>query len=364
MTIPDISIILPVFNTEKYLSSCLDSLLGQTFQHLEILAVDDGSTDSSGHILDDYALQDKRLRVYHQANSGPATARNKGLDAAQGRYIMFCDADDRYEPQMCEKMFQAMQTESPDFAMCNAFVEVVDRAESFPVDVIYSQKSGNVPMNDVLKVSLGAFLWNKIFRKDLIDRYALRFPDGYRADDSAFCRCYLMVSQRATFLEEKLYHYLVRSGSIMDEWDKKVNYKDVFAVVYAIEYVYEFLMKHAIFMKNERVFQELYYKYVCFAWQTLPSRYRAEFLEYVRAFLFRIKVRKWYFSRARQFFRSIESQHYSQTRRLMESDQSQWVIYLRVWKYRLLTCLTSGKTRKKYRRKLIKNSILFNGIGH
>ena len=103
----DISVIIPVYNTEKYLSSCIDSIIGQTNVSFEIILVDDGSSDSSPSICDTYANKYDNIKVFHIKNSGPATARNKGFRVAQGEYVTFTDSDDKMEPQMLFKMISA-----------------------------------------------------------------------------------------------------------------------------------------------------------------------------------------------------------------------------------------------------------------
>ena len=113
----EISVIIPVYNAEKYIAGCLDALCAQTFGDIEVLCVDDGSTDGSGSILAEYAGKDPRIRVFPQANSGPAAARNLGLKNAGGRYVMFCDADDSYRPDCCERMLRAMTEKRPSAAV-------------------------------------------------------------------------------------------------------------------------------------------------------------------------------------------------------------------------------------------------------
>ncbi len=123
-TSPEISIIIPVYNTEKYLVRCLESIKHQTFRSIEIICIDDGSTDRSLEILRNYADSDKRFIVFHQNNSGPASARNVGLEKAQGNYIMFCDSDDRYEKKMCETMHNILNSNLVDIGICNSNVIV------------------------------------------------------------------------------------------------------------------------------------------------------------------------------------------------------------------------------------------------
>ncbi len=115
---PEISIIVPVYNVENYIRRCIDSLLAQTFTDIEILLIDDGSKDTSGAICDEYALIDGRIRVIHKTNGGVSSARNVGLDNAAGTYIMFCDPDDYVELTWCERMYAAIEQSGGFFACC------------------------------------------------------------------------------------------------------------------------------------------------------------------------------------------------------------------------------------------------------
>lgn len=104
----EISIIVPVYNVEKYIRRCIDSLITQTFKSIEIILIDDGSKDTSGAICDEYALKDERVKVIHKENGGVSSARNVGLDNATGTYIMFCDPDDYVDPTWCEKLYNSI----------------------------------------------------------------------------------------------------------------------------------------------------------------------------------------------------------------------------------------------------------------
>ena len=117
-SVPCITIIVPVYNVEKYLRRCLDSIIGQTYQNLEILCIDDGSTDSSGEICKQYAAQDERIKVLRQENHGVSAARNKGLDAATGEYIAFVDSDDYIEADMIGRLYQALASAGAECAIC------------------------------------------------------------------------------------------------------------------------------------------------------------------------------------------------------------------------------------------------------
>lgn len=115
---PLVSVIVPVFNSKNFLAEALDSVLAQTYENLEVVLIDDGSTDGSGEICDRYAAKDKRFRVYHQANQGVSATRNAGLDLATGDFLAFLDSDDAYEPEAIAAMMDAMAREKVDVVMC------------------------------------------------------------------------------------------------------------------------------------------------------------------------------------------------------------------------------------------------------
>lgn len=119
ITKPKISIIVPVYKAEPYLKKCIDSILNQTFKDFELILVDDGSPDRCGEICDEYALKDSRIKIIHKENGGQSSARNVGLDIAQGEYIGFVDSDDWIEPDMYKKLFKVLKNDNVDMAICN-----------------------------------------------------------------------------------------------------------------------------------------------------------------------------------------------------------------------------------------------------
>lgn len=116
---PKVSIIVPIYNSEKYMNKCIESILNQTLTEIEIILVNDGSTDNSGKIIDNYAKKDKRIKVIHQENSGPSVARNKGINIAKGKYIGFVDSDDYIEPTMYEELYNNANSKNIEVAMCS-----------------------------------------------------------------------------------------------------------------------------------------------------------------------------------------------------------------------------------------------------
>lgn len=133
-----ISVIVPVYNVEEYLPTCIESILNQTYKDLEILLIDDGSTDNSGRICDEYAKRDNRCIVIHQPNKGVYNARNTGLEHVKGEYISFIDSDDYIHPQMLEILYETLQKEDYDFSMV-AYKKVWDYSKYTPITKINTQ---------------------------------------------------------------------------------------------------------------------------------------------------------------------------------------------------------------------------------
>ena len=115
---PEISVIVPVYNCEKYIGKCIESILNQTFKDLELILIDDGSADESGKICDEYKIQDKRVKVIHEKNSGVSIARNVGINVAKGKYIGFVDSDDYLAPDMYESLYENLMKSHADVAIC------------------------------------------------------------------------------------------------------------------------------------------------------------------------------------------------------------------------------------------------------
>ena len=126
---PKFSIIVPVYNVEDYLERCLDSIISQTFSNIEIICVDDGSTDNSGNICEEYADKEQRISVIHKENEGPAAARNDGLENIQGAYVSFVDCDDWLEPEMYTTMLQALNKEQADIIICGYTEDYAEKNE-------------------------------------------------------------------------------------------------------------------------------------------------------------------------------------------------------------------------------------------
>lgn len=230
MNFPHISIIVPVYNVEHYLEKCLNSLIGQTFTDIEIICVDDGSTDGSAAILADYAARDTRIRVITQKNAGQGAARNRALDVAESPYIMFCDSDDWYSPDMCEKMLAAMEKEPrADLAICGYFTEW-EREPEANEPKPWREEVPFAGFHTIDRKVIQECLVGppyKIYRRELIEKNHIRFPEGMYYEDFYFWFVCAAHAKGLVFVPARLYHYRQRNGSTMHNSLKKKPNQDV-----------------------------------------------------------------------------------------------------------------------------------------
>lgn len=215
-----ISVIVPIYNVEKYLRKCIESIINQSYKNLEIILVDDGSTDSCGSICDEYAKIDKRIKVIHKENGGLSDARNRGIEASGGAYLMFIDGDDYINEKMAEILYKRIKEDNTDLAMCNfLFVdecgaEVRERNRVLPIknEILTSPKL----MKKLLGNKRGyyAIACNKLYKKNLFED--IRFPSGKINEDEFVVHRIFVKCQRISCVSIPLYYYVQRSGSIMN----------------------------------------------------------------------------------------------------------------------------------------------------
>ncbi len=209
-----ISIIVPVYNIAAYLPRCLDSILSQTYENIEIITVNDGSTDESGKILDEYAKKDSRVTVIHQENGGVTKARFAGIRAAKGDYIGFCDGDDYIEPDMYERLLKNAEDHGADISHCGYRMVFSDgRISFFHNSKVMKLQDTNEGLRDLLDGSLvEPGLWNKLFKRELFDEMncdtSIRINEDLLMNYILFSR-----SKRSVFDDFCPYHYIVRSTS-------------------------------------------------------------------------------------------------------------------------------------------------------
>lgn len=210
---PKVSVIVPVYNVEPYLSKCIDSILEQQYESWELILIDDGSPDRCGEIIDQYAKRDSRIVAIHQENKGVSAARNTGLARAAGKYISFVDPDDYISEMFLEKLVLKMEQEDADIACCNW--------NSFSDEETFVHEVKNVPSIMTCEEwlchifdsprSIGGSNWNKLFRRSLIQQH---YQEGLRiCEDNLFLCQYSVNIIKAVFVNEALYHIYERTDS-------------------------------------------------------------------------------------------------------------------------------------------------------
>ena len=223
-----ISVVIPVYNVEKYLRQCLDSVIYQTYQDLEILIVDDGSTDNSGAICDEYSA-DSRVKVFHTDNHGLSSARNYALDRLQGDYIAFLDSDDWLEQNAMEYLYSIAQRNNADIVVCEFYQEYVGKTvkpEGAYGEFVVCQNN----MLDAMIVDrkLTEDAWNKLYRADIFK--GTRYPDNRVFEDKATTYKLLQKATVLAYTPEPLVHYRNRNNSISNNHSLKslVDYWEVY----------------------------------------------------------------------------------------------------------------------------------------
>ena len=197
-----VSIIIPVYNAEKYLAACIEGVLAQTMKNFELLLIDDGSKDNSGKICDQYAENDERITVFHQANGGVSSARNFGIEKSSGKYITFIDSDDLVEPNYLEVLISASENDKYDFV--HAIFSDSEQIEAIAADYDYSEQ--NHPNYSPL-IQFGA-VYPNLFKKDIMVKNNLRFKKEITyAEDTIFVYEYLSCCERIRVITDVIYHY-------------------------------------------------------------------------------------------------------------------------------------------------------------
>jgi glycosyltransferase involved in cell wall biosynthesis len=201
-----ISVVVAVYQAEKYIKRCLDSIIAQTFKDFEVLLIDDGSLDSSGMICDGYAARDSRFRVIHKQNEGVSSARQTGLNAAKGKYIIHADPDDWAEPDWLQKMYEKIEKETADIVICDFERIYKDKK------VHYVQKPRSLDNDDIiadmLEEKIWGSCWNKMIKRDIFKQYNVSFNPRMTIWEDIYVMCLLIArGAKITYLPVILYHY-------------------------------------------------------------------------------------------------------------------------------------------------------------
>ncbi len=216
-----ISVVVPVYNVENYIAKCVESIMAQTYRDIEIILVDDGSTDASGKICDKYAQMDERIRVIHKKNGGLSDARNVALDVARGQQITFIDGDDYIHPQMLELLWETLNRQNADIVSCRfRMVSEEEKVsyEELPGDIktqVYNRDEAISNLDEIYVIACC-----KLYRAELFGE--LRYPRGKYHEDEYMIHKLLYASETIVSVDAQLYYYVQRSGSITSDinWQK------------------------------------------------------------------------------------------------------------------------------------------------
>ncbi len=225
-----ISIIIPVFNVRPYITEALESVIRQTYSHLEIIIIDDGSTDGSGIICDEFAGRDNRIKVVHQENRGLSCARNAGLEMMNGEAVAFLDPDDSYHPDYIKVMAEVMDREKTDIVVCRYTVQdAKKRTGNIRKDKTWpSIKTGMYGRTEALQAlaagKINVSVWNKLYRRRIWE--GIRFPDGHNYEDMDIMFRVFDICESVLVLDRPLYYHLRRCGSITDTMSE-ANLRDL-----------------------------------------------------------------------------------------------------------------------------------------
>lgn len=271
-----ISILVPVFNVDKYLRQCLDSIQNQTFKDFEVICINDGSTDASLSILEDYAQQDTRFRIISKPNTGYGHSMNIGLSQCNGEYIGIVESDDYIEPTMFETLYHLAKKQNLDIARCNYYC--FTQHDKFKQDLHYIPVDTVVrPLDEAAIFYQAPSIWANLYRKVFLDQHHIRFLEtpGASYQDTSFSFKVYAYSQRFMFVDQPLLNYRI------DSTNSSINNKDkVFCVCTEYDEILSFAKQH------EQIYQRLKHhipmlRFGAYSWNysRIHPKYRMDFLK-------------------------------------------------------------------------------------
>ncbi len=210
-----ISLIIPVYKVEKYLEKCIQSVINQTYENLQIILVDDGSPDNCGKICDEYAKKDHRIEVIHKSNGGLSDARNKGLEIAKGEYIGFVDSDDYIEADMYEVLYNLLKQYNADVSICNFYTVSQGKISIKNADNGINEYNRIEILKEILlDKNIQSYAWNKLYKKELFDE--IKYPIGKKYEDIGTTFYLLEKCNKVVVTGKSEYYYINRQDSIVN----------------------------------------------------------------------------------------------------------------------------------------------------
>lgn len=282
---PSVTVVVAVYNIERYIEKCIQSIITQTWNEMEILLIDDGSTDGSGTICDRYAETDDRIRVIHKVNGGLSDVRNVGLKEASGTYLLYVDGDDYIAPVCVERAVECAERHGAEVVIFDyqEIEESTGRIENWSMKMPREQKLTAEEYPALLIATPCA--WNKLYRKSLWERCGLQYPVGRVYEDLTVTPQLLINAESVVYMEsEPLYHYILREGSIMRSQNFKKSLDNRKA---ALEDVMTYFKKRGVFDTFQNELEYLMFEQVYFVptkeviYYDVRNEYRDKFRQYV-----------------------------------------------------------------------------------
>lgn len=247
---PKVTVIVPVYNVEKYVAKCLDSLLAQTLDEIEIIVVNDGATDGSKEILLEYANKyPEKIKYLEKENGGLSDSRNYGVPYAKGEYIAFLDSDDYIEPEMYEKLYAKAKQEDSDMVECDFYWEYPNKQKLDTKESYQGKKE--------MLVKARVVAWNKLWKTELIQKAKVLFPKGYRYEDVEFFYQMIPFIEKVSFVKEPFIHYVQREGSISNSQNERTA--EIFEV---LEHVISYYKERGIYEEYQTQLEYVYARFL------------------------------------------------------------------------------------------------------
>lgn len=252
-----VSVIIPVYNGEKYIRACLESVLKQTLQEIEIIVINDGSTDSTQEILENYQKQyNDKIKIVKKENEGQGEARNVGIDLSQGEFLTFVDADDEIEPNMLQNMYELLKKEEADVVICD-YYEIYEKNRVLKKAI--PQRQNDIKRDYIVSV---AGPCNKLIRTEILTKKKLHFIQTGAYEDLSIIPLIGLYANKIVYLEEPLYNYYIRQGSTM----RQNNFNNKLLSIYEVlEYLTKEFEKSGLLEKYEEELEFIYIKHLLYA---------------------------------------------------------------------------------------------------
>ena len=244
-----VSVVVPIYNVKDFLEECIISITTQSYRNIEIILVDDGSTDGSSELCNMLLKNDNRIRVIHKKNGGLSDARNFAIPYAKGEYIAFLDSDDYVENNMYKDMYELAKKENSDMVECDFYWEYPNKTKVDIGEYYYNKKE----MLEKVRV----VAWNKLIKREILEKTKIKFPNGYRYEDVEFTYKLIPYLEKISFLKKPCIHYVQREESISNLQNERT--KEIFDV---LDHVINYYKEKNIYDEYKEQLEYIYTRYL------------------------------------------------------------------------------------------------------